>query len=255
MRAGKEGAPVKRRSPLSISALRPLHPTLSGLASESITFDRSDHPEQHAIRVTDDNSKEVPRDQLVEFLRAVNRNQAMRIWIPADKVGPRASGLFVYDVAIDLRTLFIVSLNEYEPELPREMKAKLQENGWKESSDGTRLICPEERRREIIDALAYALINWRVTSNQARTYSPQNTLAVAISDNANRLGASIRSELTEASEYKQAGPVLDSTQEGVNLYIALTSKAYIAEVVATSDALEQIEAELKARLLRYDYDA
>jgi hypothetical protein len=45
MRAGAAGAPVKRRSPLSISALRPLHPSLAGLAREDITFDRSDHPD------------------------------------------------------------------------------------------------------------------------------------------------------------------------------------------------------------------
>jgi hypothetical protein len=254
MRAGKEVAPVKRRSPLSISAMRPLHPTLSGLAKEDITFDRSDHPEQHKVRVVDDQGKEVSTDEFINFLQSANRNQPMRLWIPADKVGQRASGLFIYDVAIDLRTLFSVSLNTFEPEIAQDTLTNLKESGWTTSADGTRLLCPHARREEIIPALAYSLIHWRVTSNQARTYSPQNTLAIALSDNANRLGASIRAELTEQSDYRRAEPVLD-TIEGVNLYTALTAKAFIPGIVATLDALDQAEANLKARLLGYDYDA
>lgn len=254
MRAGKEGAPVKRRSPLSISAMRPLHPMLSSLGREDVTFDRSDHPEQHKIRVVDEQGKQVSQEDFLEALQAANRNAPMRLWIPGDKVGPRASGLFVYDVAVDLRTLFSVSLNTAEPELATETIAALKEDGWQESADGIRLICPKERRDQIIPALAHSLIHWRVTSNQSRTYSPQNTLAFAISKNANRLGAAIRADLTEESEYKRAEPVLDAL-DGVNVYTALTAKAYIREVVASVDALEQAEADLIAQLLEFNYDA
>ena len=254
MRAGKEGAPVKRRSPLSISAMRPLHPTLSGLAREDVTFDRSDHPEKQKIRVTDDQGQEVSHEEFIQFLRDSNRNQPMRLWIPRDKVGPRASGLFVYDVAIDLRSLFSVSLNNYEPELSPEKASTLKENGWRENSDGTRLICPSEIRKLYAPALAHSLICWRITSNQSRTYSPQNTLAVALSANANRLAAAIRAELTEESEYARAVPVLDNV-EGVSLYIALTAKASIAGVLATIDALDLAEADLTKRLMEFDYDA
>ncbi len=253
MRAGKEAAPVKRRSPLSISAMRPLHPSLATLGKEDITFDRSDHPEHHTIRVVDEQGNEVSRQEFLDALQAANRNAPMRIWIPGDKVGPRASGLFVYDVAIDLRTLFSVSLNTSEPELAADTAARLRSDGWQESTDKTRLICPRERREEIVPALAHSLINWRVTSNQSRTYSPQNTLAFAISGNANRLGAAIRAELTEASEFRRAEPVLD-TLEGVNVYTALTAKAYIREAIASRDALEQAEADLAAKLLEFNYD-
>ena len=254
MRAGKEGAPVKRRSPLSISAMRPLHPSLSDLGKEDVTFDRSDHPEQHTIRVIDEQGKQVSQEDFLEALQAADRNAPMRLWIPGDKVGPRASGLFVYDVAIDLRTLFSVSLNTAEPELAKETIAALKEVGWQESADGIRLICPKARRDQIIPALAHSLIQWRVTSNQSRTYSPQNTLAFAISKNANRLGAAIRADLTEESEYKRAEPILD-TLDGVNVYTALTAKAYIREVVASVDALEQAEADLTAQLFEFNYDA
>lgn len=251
----KEGGTIKRRSPLSISAMRPLHPTLSGLNKEkNVTFDRSDHPEQHKIRVIDEQGKQVSQEDFLEALQGANRNAPMRHWISGDNIGPRASGLFVYDIAIDLRALFSVSLNTAEPELAKETIAALKEAGWQESADGIRLICPKERRDQIIPALAHSLIHWRVTSNQSRTYSPQNTLAFAISKNANRLGAAIRADLTEESEYKRAEPILD-TLDGVNVYTALTAKAYIREVVASADALEQAEADLTAQLLEFNYDA
>jgi len=223
------------------------------LGKESITFDRSDHPEQHKIRVIDDQGKEVSQEEFLDALQTANRNAPMRLWIPSDKVGSRASGLFIYDVAIDLRTLFSVSLNISEPELAADTMTRLKDEGWQVSKDGTRLICPKERREQIIPALAHSLIHWRITSNQSRTYSPQNTLAFAISRNANRLGAAIRAELTEESEYKRAEPVLDAL-DGVSVYTALTAKGYIREVVASTDALEQAEADLAAQLLEFNYD-
>lgn len=47
----KENSVLKRRSPLSISAMRPLHPLLAGVEKENITFDRSDRPDYHPIKV------------------------------------------------------------------------------------------------------------------------------------------------------------------------------------------------------------
>lgn len=249
----KEGVTIKRRSPLSISAMRPLHPTLSGLAKETGTFDRSNHPEQHRIRVTDAQGNEVSQADFLSFLQSANRTAPMRKYLPDDQMGPRASGLFVYDVAVDLRTLFSVSLNTADPEITSDTMARLKGAGWQESKDGTRLICPDGRRQQIVSALAHSLIHWRITSNQSRTYSPQNTLAFAISRNANRLGAAIRAELTEESEYKRAEPVLDAL-DGVSVYTALTAKGYIREVVASTDALEQAEADLAAQLLEFNYD-
>lgn len=254
MRAGREGAPVKRRSPLSISAMRPLHPGLSGLGKESLTFDRSEHPEQHNIRVTNAEGVEVVREQVVEFLRQANRNEAMRIWIPADKVGPRATGLFVYDVAIDLRTLFSVSLNDYEPEITQDTRTSLQDAGWSQAAGGLRLVCPAGRRETIADALVWSLLNWRVTSNQSRTYSPQATLAAAIGGNANRLCASIRAELSESSDYKDAIPILDQVED-VALYIAPPASAYVAGAVGTPMALGDAANDLRRRILAHDYES
>jgi hypothetical protein len=256
MRASKdarEGAPVKRRSPLSISALRPIHPTLAGTSSEIASFDRSDHPEQHHIRVTDDKGKEISHEEFIAYMRSENRNVPMRKWIPSDQVGPRASGLFVYDVAIDLRTLFSVSLNEFEPEVAGDMVLKLEAEGWRRNAAGTRLDCPAGRRTTIIPALAHSLISWRVTSNQSRTYSPQNTLAIAISDDASRLAVAIRTELREDSDFKKAEPVLERI-DGAALYVSSIARAYVREVAATNTAIDEAEGDLVARLESHDYD-
>jgi len=53
MKAEKGNFPVKRRSPLSISAMRPLHPLLGGieLQKEDLSFDRTSHPEHHIVNV------------------------------------------------------------------------------------------------------------------------------------------------------------------------------------------------------------
>lgn len=256
MKASKDaqaGVPVKRRSPLSISAMRPLHPTLAGVSSEQGTFDRSGEPGQHKIRVTDENGKEIQPEELLSILQANQRTLPLRKFLPDDQMGGRAEGLFVYDVAIDQRTLFSVSLNQFEPELTPETVAALKDAGWAENADKSRLVCPRARREEIIFALAHSLIEWRVTSNQSRTFSPQNTLAVAISRNANRIGAAIRAELVEEASHPRAVPVLEEL-EGASLYVALTARAYIADVSATANALQNAETELISRLSDYNYD-
>jgi hypothetical protein len=48
-------------------------------------------------------------------------------------------------------------------------------------------------------------------------------------------------------------PVLEEP-EGTRLHVALTARAYVADVVATADALQDAENELISRLSDYDYD-
>ena len=184
MRAG-DGPTKKRRSPLSISAMRPLHPLLAGVTKENLTFDRSDRPDDHPVNVRISGSDKLLTDEEIDiFLTENNRTLPRRNWIPENK---RTTGLFIYDIAIDLRTLFCVSTNQHEPELSKDMIEELKKEGWIESENvfGKCLVMPKEEREKVIPALANALINWRITSNQARTFSLMETLAVAISDNAN----------------------------------------------------------------------
>ena len=202
MRAAGDGPTLKRRSPLSISAMRPLHPLLASIDIENLTFDRSDRPDNHPVNVKFGN-KILTEEEIEDFLKENKRTLPRRNWIPNNT---RTSGLFIYDVAIDLRTLFCVSMNQHEPEITKEMIEELKSSGWVESENvfGKCLVLPKENREKIIPVLAKALIEWRITSNQSRTFSPMETLAVAISDNANTLAAAIRAKLIEDGEKPKA---------------------------------------------------
>lgn len=255
MRAKSNSLTLKRRSPLSISALHPLHPTLAETRSESLTFDRSEDPEHHPVIVRNAKGDELSREAIDAFLASSERALPRRHWIPKDKVGPRATGLFVFDVAIDLRRLFKVATNQHDPELEPSRIEALREAGWREK-DG-HLICPKERRAAIIPALAHALVNWRVTSNQSRTYSPQTTLALAVSDNANRVANVIRADLNEDAprDKPKADPVIDQNVNGVQFFIALAARGYISGVTGDANAMDYAEAYLREQMAAFDYDA
>lgn len=253
MRAVKEGneRTVKRRSPLSISSMHPLHPLLVSKTKENIAFDRSDKPEIHQVRVRDSKGNVLSEKQIEVLLSGTDRS-LLRKWIPENY---RATGLFVYDVAIDLRRLFCVSTNQFEPEISEKMVANLQEKGWVNSKNafGECLVLSKAKRDEIIPALAKALINWRITSNQARTFSLMETLAVAISDNANTLAAAIRAKLIEDGEKQKAKPIVDETA-GAELFITLPCSSYVVTETESADALQKAEDRLIEIMMAFDYE-
>jgi len=250
MSAAQKSIPVKRRSPLSISAMRPLHPLLSNLYKENMTFDRSSHHGIHKIVVKNEKGDIIDADTLQEFLTSNQRTLPARKFLQDQK---RAGGLFVYDIAIDLRRLFCVSINQTEPELTTEVLAKLKENGWEETQNvfGTCLVCPKERRDKIIPALAKSLINWRITSNQSRTFSLMETLAIAISNNANKIAASIRGKLIEE---RKAKPVIDVNTSETNVFVTLPAEGYILGIDGSSLAINNAEQKLIDLMAAFDYE-
>lgn len=259
MKAQSDSYTVKRRSPLSISAMRPLHPLLGGLERETepVVFDRSSKPEAHKVIVSrlDEKGKrqEIPQEELEEWLVSNQRNLGPKYYNGNGQT--RASGLFVYDIAIDLRTLFCVSTNKLEPELFPEIEEKLREEGWKSGENifGKCLICPKEKRDEIIPALAKALINWRITSNQARTFSLMESVAIAMSDNANQIAYAIRGELKDDTERPQATPRIDETAKA-DFFITPIASSFIAGSVGSADALDKAEQTLIDKMLAFDYE-
>lgn len=259
---------IKRRSPLSISAMRPLHPLLARTTQENITFDRSgqgatynsdDNTGIHKIIVRNTSGNIMTAEEVEAFIDEHDLPPvSARIWIPADKkkgTNTRASGMFIHDVAIDLRRLMTVSLDQNDPELELDTIEKLRSNGWIESKNvfGKCLVCPKSRRDEIIAALAYALVNWRITSNQSRTFSLMETLAIAISGNANKLASAIRAKLSEDTAQLRAVPIIDDTV-GADLFITLPCEGYIPGVSGTANALVQAEQKIKQELLAFDYE-
>ena len=250
MRAG-DGPIKKRRSPLSISAMRPIHPLLAGVNKENLTFDRSDHPNLHPVNVRM-GDKLLTEEEIEEYLQKYERTLPRRNWIPENA---RTSGLFVYDIAIDLRTLFCVSTNQHEPEISKEMIEELKTKGWVLSKNvfGECLVLPKDEREKIIPALAKSLINWRITSNQARTFSLMETLAVAISDNANTIAGAIRAKLIDDGEKPKAKPIVDATA-GANVFVTLPCANYIVTESESAEALQKAEDKLIEMMRNFDYE-
>ncbi|WP_443962098.1 CRISPR-associated protein Cas7 [Prevotellamassilia timonensis] len=251
-KGGKEKA-VKRRSPLSISAMTPLHPLLASVPKENISFDRSDRPNVHKVVVRDANGNVLTDEQVSNFLNGSDRS-LYRKWIPDNT---RATGLFVYDVAIDLRRLFCVPTNQLEPEITSDMVETLKNDGWKVVNTvfGECLLMPKEQREKIIPAIADALIDWHITSNQARTFSLMETLAIAISDNANTLAAAIRAKLIDGDNDSKpkAKPIIDE-HAGAATYVTLPCASYIVTETESADALEKAKQDLVNRMLTFDYE-
>lgn len=251
-KGGKEKA-VKRRSPFSISAMTPLHPLLASVPKENISFDRSDRPNVHKVVVRDASGNVLTDEQVSIFLNGSDRS-LYRKWIPDNT---RATGLFVYDVAIDLRRLFCVPTNQLEPEITSDMVETLKNDGWKVVNTvfGECLLMPKEQREKIIPAIADALIDWHITSNQARTFSLMETLAIAISDNANTLAAAIRAKLIDGDNDSKpkAKPIIDE-HAGAATYVTLPCASYIVTETESADALEKAKQDLVNRMLTFDYE-
>jgi len=247
---GGKGRTIKRRSPLSISAMRGLHPLLAGVDNENVSFDRSDRPNNEVI-VRDERNNILDEEEIAALLQGKDRSLS-RKWIPNNS---RATGLFVQDMAIDPRRLFCVLLNKLEPEITDETEAKLRVAGWQETTTvfGTCLLAPLEVRERLIPALAHAIINWSITSNQSRTFSLMETLAVSVSGNANKIAGSIRAKLKEEEDNK-AEPIIEEEMEGVESFVTLAAGGYIRTRKETADALEQAEKKLTDLMNEFDYE-
>lgn len=252
MKAAKGGKDrtLKRRSPLSISAMRGLHPLLSSLDIDNASFDRSDRP-NNIVKVRDENNNELSEEEIVQFLEGKDRSLS-RKWITDQK---SVSGLFVSDIAIDLRRLFCVGLNSFEPEMSDETIEKLKSEGWIESRNvfGPCLVAPVKIREKWAKALASSIVNWKITSNQSRTFSLMDTLAISISDNANLIAGSIRAKLMEEDSNK-AQPIIEENMKGVDTFVALQASGYIPTTSETVDAMEKAEQELYNRIMAFDYE-
>ncbi|MCH5598031.1 hypothetical protein [Niabella ginsengisoli] len=101
--------------------------------------------------------------------------------------------------------------------------------------------------------MAKAIINWRITSNQSRTFSLMETLAVAISDNANQIAYAVRGELRDDTDRPRAVPKIDESIKG-NVFITPLASGYVAGAIGSADALDQAEKTLIDKMLAFDYE-
>lgn len=245
---------IKRRSPLSISAMHALHPLLANTELErAISFDRSDDGNS-SVKLLDHDGRPMSKEAMLEYLEKNDIFLRKAKYVDA-RNAKRAYGLFIYDVAIDLERLFAVSVDETQPELDPKRNEKLREEGWTDhiNTYGPCLVAPKSIRDKVMPALAEALIDWHIASNQARTYSPMETLAIAISDKANQVNAAIRSKLeTNENGRPIATPILDNRVG--ELFTYLPAESYISGVNPSATALEDARDSILKKLKDYKYE-
>lgn len=252
---GDEDKILKRRSPLSISAMRSIHPKLSILKSENVTFDRKNASNNEIIIKQKTGKEEVilsKEDALAFINNNDNKASLTSKYIMDEK---RTSGYFVQDIAIDLRRLFSVSMDRLDPEISQTTEIGLIEDGWIESTNafGKCLVAPKELRDKLIKALAYAIINWKITSNQARTFSLMETLAITISDNANKISASIRADIDESRD-SGLKLVVEQEMKAVDAFVFATANGYIEHANGDINALDAAEQKLIDIMNSFDYE-
>lgn len=250
MHASKGGneRTLKRRSPLSISAMRALHPKLAGTTTENMTFDRSDRPNNNIV--VRQEGKILSTEEVQELLAGKDKSLTRKWLNPAN----RATGLFVQDIAIDLRRLFCVSLNPLEPEITADVETQLRNNDWVESENvfGKCLVAPKSIREKWIPAIVDAILDWKITSNQSRTFSLMETLAVTVSGNANKVASSIRAKLVGDGE--KVMPIIEEGLGGVETFVTLPAAGYVLTTNESGTALEDARKYLIEQLEAFHYE-
>jgi monoamine oxidase len=115
------------------------------------------------------------------------------------------------------------------------------------------LILPKNQREDIIPSLAHALVNWRITSNQARTFSLMETLAIAVSNNANQIAYAIRGELREDVDRQAAVPRIDETAKA-DIFVTPSCSGHVQGAVGSADAIDKAAQKLIDLMMAFDYE-
>ena len=77
------------------------------------------------------------------------------------------------------------------------------------------------------------------------------TLAISISQNANRIAASIRAKLKDE---RKAKPIIDATISETNLFFTLPAEGHILDITGSATAIEDAEQKLIDLMMAFDYE-
>jgi len=240
----------KRRSPFSISAMTAIHPLLASIVKESLmTFDRSESNDEEIV-VRDEKGKELDVETLKAFLEKSNSKITKRKLISGKD---RANGFFKSDIAIDLNRLFRVPVMINDMEISEETISKLRSSGWVEIDDnfGKSFELPKKFHAQFAEAIAWSIINWRITSNQSRTYDSMPVLSIAISNRADEISNAIRAEIEEVDGKTKAKLVVDNNYPNTKIYSTNLLKGYLTGVDTTYTAIDDAVAHIKNVILDF----
>ena len=243
----------KRRSPLSISAMTPLHPLLASLTNEkTMTFDRSESNDE-LINVRDGKGTSMDEESIKDFLETCNSKLTKRKLVSGKEGKDRVNGFFKQDIVIDLRKLFRVPVVLNDMEISEETIAKMKEEGWTEVNDafGKALLLPKKYYEQYAEAIAWAIVTWRITSNQSRTFDAMPTLSIAVSNNAYEIPSAIRGEIEEIDGKTKGKLVVDNKYPNTKIFSTNLLKAYAKDAETSYTAIEDAANYIKKAILDY----
>ena len=83
------------------------------------------------------------------------------------------------------------------------------------------------------------------------TFSLMETVALAISDNANQIAYAIRGELRDDTERPQASPRIDE-QAKADIFVTPVASSYIPGAIGSMDTLDKAEQKLIEQMNAFD---
>lgn len=249
----------KRRSPLSISLMNPLHPKLVSMNKELVTFNRNGiFNDDLTIRKVKKNGKKEKtvekweNDEIDEILKEKNELISKNKFI-----GPQTlvSGLFIVNMVIDIESLFTVPITLSDKQIPSEKEKELIDEGWEviKFRGGKHIKLPINKIEEYTNALVDGLINWRISSNQSRTYDPMPIISIAVSDVGHENGYAIRSKLVQENGKISAKPVIEEGNENTKVYTTPIAGEIFLEDEINIDfkAIDKAKADIKQKIMNY----
>ena len=240
---------LKRRAPLSIGAMSPLHPLLASVYKEDLVYNREQVPNTF-VEFHDKDGGLMAEADVVTLLKELN-SSADKKKSQYVKGNKRTTGLFAFDIGIDLRALFTV----HEDEIDKKTYEALLSTGWVPTKYhyGNGITLPKKLREEYISVIADSIVDWRILTNQSRTFSPMETIALSIGNNASMVRQSIRAELTGDWSNLSAIPVVEKNEE-VEIFSSPSLSAHMFNKFDKEKSIEIAKQYIKDALLSFDYE-
>jgi hypothetical protein len=188
---------VGKTTAISCGGILPLHPYLASTFKDSGTMDYTESTKSK-IMISD-----IDKNGPVEFETVLDKiaESKLNTFKTSKFLNPEVliNGIYKYDVQIDLGKLFSVDLVRYKKEIDLSIVDSLLEKGWLYNTNKTRLLLPKQKRDEIADAIAKAIVDFELRSNIGRYYESFTTFAVIVSDSPRKLDETIYAEIVDES--------------------------------------------------------
>lgn len=258
--AGRE----KRTGSLEVSDLKPIHGTMASIDRSSTVVNVEKYPGHVETIFYDklgDNKSPVPvkyeeSEELDEIRKKyMARHDVYRKFNGTDF--ETCSGLYSFDINIDLDRLFTVDRRE----ISDKMWDELIENGWKVIDEENnlvdpaivrqkankyviyRLLMPEERhdpkflgRSDCYRGLAYGIVMWKYESQNSRNLDMMPTISISVSDNPVEIN-----KVYTAVPVKLKSPKKDEKIDGEKtepIELAISSWKYKLKIYDESDEVK-----------------